>query len=122
VNYVEYVVVRHGTYGFHDSVRKGGSDEGEEKPESRAVMIEYGGLYFLTVSEVKIFCLVTTPRGTMKDQPVRSIWSFFDGTFPIWFGIGISLKLATTRSVLGGLIANYKYTLVVDAKGSITIC
>ncbi len=119
---MEYVVVRHGTYGFHDSVRKGGSDEGEEKPESRAVMIEYGGLYFLTVSEVKIFCLVTTPRGTMKDQPVRSIWSFFDGTFPIWFGIGISLKLATTRSVLGGLIANYKYTLVVDAKGSITIC
>jgi hypothetical protein len=45
VNYVEYVVVRHGSYGLHDPVRKGGSDEGKEKPKSRAVVIEYGGLY-----------------------------------------------------------------------------
>ncbi len=34
----------------------------------------------------------------------------------------LSLKIATTRSDLGELIANCKYTLVVDAKGSITIC
>ncbi len=41
---MEYVVVRHGSYGLHDPVRKGGSDEGEENPESRAVVIEYRGL------------------------------------------------------------------------------
>jgi hypothetical protein len=70
----------------------------------------------------KLFCLVTTPGGTTKGKPVRSTVVFFYGTFPILFGIGISLKLATTRSDLGELIANYKYTLVVDAKGSITIC
>jgi hypothetical protein len=46
VNYVEYVVIRHSSYGSHDPVRKGDSDEGEEKPESRAVVIEYGGLNF----------------------------------------------------------------------------
>ncbi len=74
---MEYVVVRHGSYSSHDPVSKGGSDEDEKKPESRAVVIEYGGLYFLTVSEVKILCLVTTPGGTTKGQPVRSIIVFF---------------------------------------------
>ncbi len=42
---MEFVVVRHSSYGLHDPVRKGGSDEGEEKSKSRAVVIEYGGLY-----------------------------------------------------------------------------
>ncbi len=58
---MEYVVVRHGSYGLYNLVRKGGSDEGEKKPENRAVVKEYGGLYFFTVSEVKLFYLVTTP-------------------------------------------------------------
>jgi hypothetical protein len=43
---MEYVLVKHGYYSSHDPVRKGGSDEGEEKTKSRAVVIEYGGLYF----------------------------------------------------------------------------
>jgi hypothetical protein len=43
---MEYVVVRHGSYSLHNPVRNGGSDKGEEKPESRAVVIEYRGLYF----------------------------------------------------------------------------
>jgi hypothetical protein len=77
VNFVEYVVVRHCSYGSYDLVRKGGSNEGEEKPENRAVVIEYGRLFFLTVSEVKIFCLVNNPGVTTKDQPVRSIVVFF---------------------------------------------
>jgi hypothetical protein len=77
LNYVEYVVVRHGSYGLQDPVRKGGSDEGEKKPKTRAVVIKYGELYFLMVSEVKLFCLVTTPKGTMKGQPVRNIVVFF---------------------------------------------
>ncbi len=37
---MEYVLVRHGSYGLHNPVRRGGSDEGEEKPKSRAVVIE----------------------------------------------------------------------------------
>ena len=64
------------------------------------------GFIFLMVSEAKLFCLVTTPGGTTKDQPVRSIVVLFDETFPIQFGIGISLKLATTGSDLGGFITN----------------
>jgi hypothetical protein len=104
---VDYVVVRHGSYGLYNPVsRKGGSDEGEEKPKNKTVVIECGGLYFLTMSEVKIFCLLSTPHGTINDQPVRSIVVFFYGTFPIWFGMGISLKLATMGSELGGFIAN----------------
>jgi hypothetical protein len=43
---MEYVVVRHGSYSLYNPVRKGGSDEGEEKPQNKAVVIEYGGLYF----------------------------------------------------------------------------
>jgi hypothetical protein len=85
---VEYVVIRHGSYGSHNPVRKGGSGEGEEKPKSRAVVIEYGGLYFfLTMSEVKLFCLVTTPPGgTTMGQPVRSIVVFFlwDLSHTVW--------------------------------------
>jgi hypothetical protein len=97
VNYVEYVVVRQGSYGLHNSVRKGGSDEGEENPKSRAVVIEDGELVFcLTESEMKLFCFITTLGLTTKGQPVRSIVLFFDGTFPIQFGIGILLKIATT--------------------------
>jgi hypothetical protein len=34
----------------------------------------------------------------MKGKPVRCIVVFFYGAFPIWFGIGISLKFATKRS------------------------
>ena len=41
---MEYVLVKHGYYSSHDPVRKGGSDEGEEKTKSRAVVIEYRGL------------------------------------------------------------------------------
>ncbi len=40
MNYVGYVVVRHGSYHLHNLVRGGGSDEGEEKSKSRAVVIE----------------------------------------------------------------------------------
>ena len=39
--------VRRGSYGSRDPTRKGGSDEGEIKPENRAVgVVAYGGLYF----------------------------------------------------------------------------
>ncbi len=60
---MEYVVVRHGSYGSHDPVRKGGSDEEEEKPERRAVVIEYKGLYFFdgVRSENLLYC--NYPRG-----------------------------------------------------------
>ena len=34
-----YVIARRGSYGSHDPVRKGGSDEGEEKPKNRAVVM-----------------------------------------------------------------------------------
>ena len=34
-----YVMARCGSYGSHDLVRKGGSDEGEEKPKNRAVVM-----------------------------------------------------------------------------------
>ena len=34
---VEYVVARRGSYGSQDPTRKGGSDEGEEKPEKELV-------------------------------------------------------------------------------------
>ncbi len=44
---VAYVIARHGSYGSHDPVRKGGSDEGEEKPENRAVvMLDTEGCIF----------------------------------------------------------------------------
>jgi hypothetical protein len=41
---VEYVLSRQGSYS--SPVRKGCSDEDEEKPENRAVVITYKGLYF----------------------------------------------------------------------------
>ncbi len=34
-----YVIARRGSYGSHNPVRKGGSDEGEEKPKNRAVVM-----------------------------------------------------------------------------------
>ena len=34
---MEYVVARRGSYGSQDPTRKGGSDEGEEKPEKELV-------------------------------------------------------------------------------------
>ncbi len=34
---VEYVFARRGSYGSQDLTRKGGSDEGEEKPEKELV-------------------------------------------------------------------------------------
>jgi hypothetical protein len=37
VKCVEYVVARRGSYGSQDPTRKGGSDEGEEKPEKELV-------------------------------------------------------------------------------------
>ncbi len=63
---MEYVVVRRVSYGLYNLVRKGGFDEGEKKPKSRAVVIEYGKFVFFMMSEVKLFCLVITPRGTTK--------------------------------------------------------
>ncbi len=42
------VIARRGSYSSHDLVRKGGSDEGEEKPINRAVvMLDMEGCNFL---------------------------------------------------------------------------
>ncbi len=38
-NYMVYVVARQGSYGSHDPVRKGGSDEAEKKAKNRAVVM-----------------------------------------------------------------------------------
>jgi hypothetical protein len=52
-----YVIARHGSYGSHDPVRKGGSDEGEEKPENRAVvMLDTEGCIFLPMINVRYSC------------------------------------------------------------------
>ena len=42
----EYVLARQGSYGLHDPTRKGGSDEGEEKPEKRAWLSTEGCIFF----------------------------------------------------------------------------
>ncbi len=60
---MEYVVVRHGSYGWHDPVRKGGSDKSEEKPKSRAVVIEYRGLYFFDGIRSETLLSCNYPRG-----------------------------------------------------------
>jgi hypothetical protein len=44
VNYGENVLARQGSYDLYDPVRKGGSDEGKEKPKNKAVVIRYGML------------------------------------------------------------------------------
>ncbi len=36
VNFKGCVIVKQGSYGLQDLTRKGGFDEGEEKPENRA--------------------------------------------------------------------------------------
>ncbi len=63
---MEYVVVRHGSYGLHDPVRKEGYDEGEEKPKSRAVVIEYGGFYFFDGVRSETLLSRDYPRGYYK--------------------------------------------------------
>jgi hypothetical protein len=63
---MEYVVVRHSSFGLHNLVRKGGSDEGEEKPKSRAVVIEYGGLYFFDGVRSETLLSHNYPQGYYK--------------------------------------------------------
>ncbi len=104
---MEYVVVRQGSYSSYDPVRKGGSAEGEEKPKNRAIVTEYRGLYFFDCVRSDYFLSHNYPWGYYVGfNQLGVLWSFFDWTFSIWFEIGISLKLATTGSDLGGFIAN----------------
>ncbi len=55
-----YVIARRGSHGSHDHdpVRKGGSDEGKEKPKNRAVaMLDTEGcIFFLTMINIRYSC------------------------------------------------------------------
>ncbi len=81
-------------------------DEDEEKHENRAVVIEYRGLYFFDGIRSETLLPHSYPRGYYKGTTHLGVpWLFFDRTCPIRLRIAILIKLATTRSNLGGSIA-----------------